>query len=91
VKEKIDKNEEIKVDAFPSVKTTFYTVFYRFYAENRDPELQDVFDILIFNVVPYLDIVVTERFQGEIFRKIKNRDEMYQDIEILTLRDLRNF
>jgi hypothetical protein len=79
----------ISHDAFPSVKMSFYTVFYRFYAENRKPEKQDVFDIMIGNVAPYLDIVITEKYQCEIYRKVKNRDPFLKDLQIEDINILR--
>ena len=89
VKEKLYKNEEIIFDAFPSVKAALYTVFYRFYVANRSPELQDVFDILINNIVPYLDYVITENFQSDILMKIKRADQQFAHLEIKTVRDIR--
>jgi len=85
----IDQSKWIDVNAFPSVKMAFYTVFYRFYAENREPELQDIFDLLITNVAPYMDIVITENFQAEIFKKTKRRDPFLKNLEIQTLKSLR--
>ena len=74
--------------AFPSIRTIFYTVFYRFYAENRVPELQDIFDIFIYSVVPYVGTVIAENFQAEIFRKLRNNDDIYKNLNILTMKDL---
>ncbi|MCJ7647684.1 MAG: hypothetical protein MUP85_03630 [Candidatus Lokiarchaeota archaeon] len=89
IKEKLDKNEEIIFDAFPSAKAALYTVFYRFYVANRKPEVQDVFDILINNIVPYLDYVVTENFQSDILMKIKKADKQFAHLEIKSIRHLR--
>lgn len=89
-RELIDSGRLFDPHAFPSVKMAFYTVFYRFYAEPRQPEPQDVFDILISNAAPYLDVVVTERFQAEIFRKAKNHDPFLSHVRIETLKALRN-
>jgi len=85
----IDMNQALDINAFPSVKTAFYTVFYRFYAEQRKPERQDVFDILISSIAPYLDMVIVENFQAEIFRKVKRKDAMFKKMEIATLKDFR--
>jgi hypothetical protein len=76
---------EFDPHAFPSVKMSFYTVFYRFYAEKRKPEIPDVFDVMISNVTPYLDMVITEKFQAEIFRKVKNRDPFLSHVRIESL------
>lgn len=82
-------NREFNPHAFPSVKMSFYTVFYRFYAEKREPEIPDVFDILISNVTPYLDLVITEKFQAEIFKKVRNRDSFLDHVRIESIGILR--
>lgn len=79
----------IDSNAFPSVKMAFYTVFFRFYAEDRKPETQDVFDILIGNMAPYMDIVITENFQAEIFKKVKRFDKFIDHLKVETISDLR--
>ena len=52
----------------------FWTVFFRFYDEQRTPEIQDVFDIMISGFAPYVEVTLTEVFQAEIFRKVQRRD-----------------
>jgi hypothetical protein len=89
VKGLISQGKTPKPEAFPSVKMALYTVFYRFYAEQREPEEQDVFDILIGNIAPYLDGVITENFQAEIYRKVKNRDPFLYHLSIDTVSMLR--
>lgn len=89
VEKRLKRNESIIFDAFPSAKSALYTVFYRFYVANRKPVIQDVFDILINNTVPYIDYVITENFQADILRKIKKADEQFSHIEIDTIRVLR--
>lgn len=91
IKEKLEKKEEIIFDAFPSAKAALYTVFYRFYVANRQPEVQDIFDILINNIVPYMDYVVTEKFQADILKKIKKADKQFAHLEIKTIRHLRKY
>ena len=82
-------NNIINIDAFPSIKMLFYTVFYRFYAENRNPETQDVYDLMINFIAPYVDSAIVENFQAEIFRKVKKRDKFLQAFGIFTVQDLR--
>jgi hypothetical protein len=89
IKQLLNSNREFNPHAFPSVKMSFYNVFYRFYAEDRVPEIPDVFDILISNATPYLDIVITEKFQAEIFKKVKNRDPFLAHVRIETINLLR--
>jgi hypothetical protein len=76
--------------AFPSVAMHFWTVFFRFYAEAREPEPQDVFDIMIAGPAPYVEATFTEGFQAEIFRKVQRRGDLLDRLEeINTIRDLR--
>lgn len=88
-KEKIAEESMIITKAFPSVKMAFYTVFYRFYAEKRHPESQDVFDILIGNIAPYVDMVITEKFQAEIFNKVKRIDKFIEHLDIRNINAIR--
>lgn len=84
----LKKGESIDYEAFPSVKSALYTVFYRFYVADRQPETQDIFDILIYNSVPYVDIVISENFQADILRKLKKNDKQFSHLEIFTVKDL---
>jgi len=88
VKEQLINSNEIIIDAFPSVKITFFNVFFRFYLNNRAPEKQDIFDLTINNPVPYVDYVFTEKFQSDIFQRVKKIDNFINHLEIMTLKDL---
>jgi hypothetical protein len=81
----------VNIDAFPSLKATAYTVFYKFYPDRtRKPSASDAFDIIISAATPYVDVVVTENHQAECLRKAKRLDPFIQDLGIYTLRDLRS-
>jgi hypothetical protein len=82
----------LQSNAFPSIIMMLYNVFYRFYDDKRKPEENDIFDMLITSSTPYMDIVVTEGFQAETFRKIRNGDknDFLRRLEIKTLSYIRN-
>lgn len=84
-----DSGEAISAAAFPSVRMTLWTVFFRLYLARRQPEPQDVFDVLISTPAPYLDAVVTEKHQAEIYRQVKKLDRIIDHLSVYTLRDLR--
>ena len=67
-----------------------WTLFYRFYLPARKPVEQDVFDILIGSPAPYLDAVVTEKHQAEIYRQVKTLEPAIGHLQVYTLSDLRN-
>jgi len=75
--------------SFPSMQTMLYGQYYRVFDTNRSAEHQDVKDVCISACAPYVDAIVTERFQAEIYRKVQPHiDGM--STEIATLRDLRH-
>ncbi len=89
VKEKIASAKNVIMDNYPSIQTMLYSEYYRIFEPNWEPQLQDVTDTYIIASAPYVDIVITERFQAEILRKIRNRVTGLDKLEILTLRDIR--
>lgn len=90
VKELSDSSHTLIDTAFPSIRMTLWTIFFRLYvAHQRVPETQDVFDALISTPAPYLDAVITENFQADIYKKVKKLDNILSHSEIYTLKDLR--
>ncbi len=65
---------EIDTNRFPSVRTTSYVVFYKFYPDNRKPLVSDVIDIIISSLLPYVDYFITESNLYEIIRKIQKNN-----------------
>jgi hypothetical protein len=87
-----DRGVIVDSHAFPSVRMTLWTVYFRIYiAQNRVPEPQDVFDALISTSAPYLDAVVTENFQADIYRQAQKHDPCLKHLEVLTLKDFRSY
>ncbi|MFN2593698.1 MAG: hypothetical protein ABR579_02275 [Actinomycetota bacterium] len=51
----LSEGNEVKLDAFPSLKASLYTVFHKFYVDrSRDPANSDAFDIIIAAGLPYV-------------------------------------
>lgn len=52
----VESEIAVDIDAFPSLKASLYTVFYKFYADrSRRPSRSDAFDIIISAATPYVD------------------------------------
>jgi hypothetical protein len=83
------RNEPIDIDSFPSVKATSYTVFFKFYVDNRNEKRSDVFDILISTSIPYVDVFLTERHQTEVIRRIRLYDRFLDHVNVQTITALR--
>jgi hypothetical protein len=86
----LDRGDAVQIDAFPSLKMTLFTVFNKFYVDNRKLSLSDAFDLTICAATPYVDAIVTERHQAEVIKKIKSRDPFLNHLTVLTLRELRS-
>lgn len=88
-KRKIEAQELIDIHRFPSVIAMLYSQYYRIHDRNRKSAPGDVTDISIIGASPYVDVILTENFQAEIFKKIKPRIERMANLEIGTMRDIR--
>ncbi len=80
-------SQKIDIDQFPSFKIMSYTVFYKFYADMRNPQLSDVFDILIGVNAPYVDALVTEKHFFDTLMKIKKIDSFINGTEIYKINE----
>jgi hypothetical protein len=85
----VNSGKPVMVDAFPSIKMTAFIVFYKFYTDQRRPLESDVFDLIISATIPYVDIVVTEKHQAEIMKKVKHQDKFVENLQVIRLKDLQ--
>jgi len=77
------------INNFPSLKVILYSQYYRLHDPHWKPESQEVADVLIMSAAPYMDVVVTEAFQAEIFKKIRKKVVGLEKLQIATLKDIR--
>ncbi len=87
VKSKILSKRSIDLSKFPSFKIMSFTVFYKFYADQRNPQISDVFDILIGANVPYVDAFITEKHFYDTLIKIKKIDSFIDKKEIFKINE----
>jgi hypothetical protein len=66
-----------------------YDVYFCFYDETRKWKESDIFDILIISTAAYMSTVITEGFQAEILKKVKNIAEFATHLEVLTISSLK--
>jgi hypothetical protein len=85
----VDSGNVVSIDAFPSLKMTIYTAFYKFYVDARQSKTSDTFDIIISADIPYVDAVISENHQVEVMKKIKTQDNFIKHVQGFTLRYLR--
>lgn len=89
VRSLLDEDRVPDLKRFPSLSVMLYSLYWRFWDPSWNPAASDVFDIQIVAVVPYMDIIITEKRQAEIFRKIRSRVPALRDLSVMRLKDLR--
>jgi len=87
---KVNLQEAISIDAFPSLKMMLFTAFYKFYVDSRIPRISDTFDLIIFATIPYVDAIISENHQVEVVKKIKTQDDFIGHVQALTLKHIRS-
>lgn len=89
------KNLNIKADnlldyqKFPAARIMLYSQFRRVHFTQKLIKKNDVMDIKISSILPYVDAVVTESFQADVCKKAKRIISDMKDLEIYTLADIR--
>lgn len=88
VKASIDANNVDILQSFPSMQIMLYSQYYRIFNPTWKPNDQEVTDVCISACAPYVDVVITEIFQAEIYKKVQKHINGMSAI-IATLRDIR--
>jgi len=70
------------------MKIMLYSQYYRIFDPTWNPNDQEVTDVYISACAPYVDAVVTEKFQAEIYKKVQKQIEG-MSVTIAKLRDIR--
>lgn len=77
------------ISKLPASRIMEYSQFVRIFQTHKKIKANDVMDIQITCIVPYLDAVITENFQADIYKKAKSIIPQLKELEIYTLRDIR--
>ena len=83
-----ERNEVPDVSRFPALQVMLYSQYYRLWDPNWNRRPQEVTDIRIMAAAPYVDVVITERFQNEVFKKIRTRVPELREVESVPVRHL---
>ncbi len=84
----IERNEVPDVSRFPALQVMLYSQYYRLWDLNWKPRPQEVTDIRIMTAAPYVDVVITEGFQNEVFKKIRTRVPALREVDSVPVRQL---
>lgn len=77
------------VHSFPSLRMIEYSHFKHVHQTKKAVKINDILDIEISGAVPYVDCVITEAFQADVYKKARNIIPSMNSLEVLTLKDIR--
>lgn len=68
-----------------------YSQFLRIFKTQKTIKPNDVMDVLISSIAPYVDavIIITENFQAGVYKKAKKFIPQIKELEIYRLKDIR--
>lgn len=78
-----------KVSQYPGVQVMLYSQYYRLFEKSWHAKPSEVTDVMMSCCSPYVDAMVTERFQANVLSKLKQKVRGLESIEIARLRDIR--
>jgi hypothetical protein len=89
VKRTIAQKEDIDFNFFPSLKVMLYSQYYRLFDSSWTEGPQEVTDVSIMAAAPYVDVIIAEKFQANIFDKIRKLIAQLSIIEFHRLSKIR--
>jgi len=88
VQKRVNNKYPIDPQKFPSIISTSFVVFFKFYPDKRKPTISDVYDILISSLLLYVDYVITENNLCEIIRKIQENHSFLNKLKYYSINDV---
>jgi hypothetical protein len=89
VRQELDKKIIPDSDKFPSLQAILYSQYYRIFDKNRNCTPSDVTDVRIMAASPYVDVIITENYQAELFKKFKAKVPLLMKLRAVRVGDLR--
>lgn len=77
------------LELFYSIRTMLFSQLFRIYFTNNEISKNDVMDVEISSIVPYIDGIITENTQAEILKQLKRYINKMSTIDIYTMRDIK--
>lgn len=88
-------NFDIDLSGLENIKKLYgarimlYSQFQRVHCTNKKIKPNDVMDVQMSCVIPYVDAVITENYQAEIYKQAKSFIPLLKNVEIYTLKDIK--
>lgn len=87
----ISISPNINYKKFPAARIMAFSQFNRVHLTKKTIKPNDVMDTIISAIVPYVDAVVTENYQANVYKTAKSFIPEMKPLEIYTLKDIRIF
>ena len=87
----INPGVEIDLSKMPGMRVMEFSNFMRIYCQKKHITKNDVMDVKISYISPYVDCIITENYQAEILKKLRTRIPELKNIEIMRLSELKSF
>jgi len=76
---------------FPSMQSYFAGTYFKFYEDkNRRMTVNDVIDLMMFSILPYVDVFVSEGNNIDIVKKIKAKFGLLKHLEVFQITEFRS-
>lgn len=85
----VEPDINIDIRNLLSIRIMEYSQYSRLYLTKKRIKANDVMDIRISSIVPYIDAVITESYQADIYKKAKKIIPQIKNLEIYKLHDIR--
>ena len=85
----IPVTSNINISKLPASRMMEYSQFLRIFKTQKTIKPNDVMDVLISSIAPYVDAVITENFQADVYKKAKKLIPQIKELEIYRLKDIR--
>lgn len=82
--------DNIDITLLPSMRIMAYSQFNRVHMTKKDIVANDVMDVKISCIIPYIDAVITENFQADVYKKARKLIPQLKKLEVFTLKDIRS-
>lgn len=79
----------VDLDLFPSFRIMEYSQFCRIHLTIKKVFPNDVMDVRISSIIPYMDAVITESFQADVYKKAKRFIPQLKNLSVFILKDIR--
>lgn len=85
----VKNNSTFDVYEFAGTRMMLFSQFMRVHKSKKLLGGNDVNDVMISAVIPYIDAIITERSQAEVIKQAKSKIPQLKNVEISTLSEIR--